>query len=81
MSKEKGKVRQIAPALDEIATENEGKLTVAKIDIDENPNTPGQLGVRGVPTLMIFKNGEAITTSVSAKSKSDLAAWVGEHIG
>ncbi|MCI5047535.1 MAG: thioredoxin [Aquisalinus sp.] len=75
-----GPCRQIAPALEEIAGELDGKLTVAKIDIDDNPNTPGQFGVRGVPTLMIFKGGEAVATSVGAKPKSDLLAWVNQTI-
>ncbi|WP_306251563.1 thioredoxin [Parvularcula sp. IMCC14364] len=75
-----GPCRQIAPALEEIAGELDGKLTIAKIDIDDNPNTPGQFGVRGVPTLMIFKGGEAVATSVGAKPKSDLLAWVNQTI-
>ncbi len=75
-----GPCRQIAPSLEEIATEFDGKLTIAKIDIDENPNTPGQFGVRGVPTLMIFKDGETIATSVGAKPKSQLVDWVNQAL-
>ena len=76
-----GPCRQIAPALEEIASEFDGKLTVAKIDIDDNPNTPGQFGVRGVPTLMIFKDGEIAATSVGAKPKGQLVQWINETVG
>ncbi|WP_428407083.1 thioredoxin TrxA [Hyphococcus sp.] len=71
-----GPCKQIAPALDEIAKEFEGKLTVAKVNIDENPETPGKYGVRGIPTLMIFSGGEHVATRVGAAPKSQLAAWV-----
>jgi thioredoxin 1 len=71
-----GPCKQIAPALDEIAKDYEGKLTVAKVNIDENPETPGRYGVRGIPTLMIFSGGEHIATRVGAAPKSQLAAWV-----
>ncbi|GJL91453.1 thioredoxin TrxA [Hyphococcus sp.] len=73
-----GPCKQIAPALDEIAKDYEGKLTVAKVNIDENPETPGRYGVRGIPTLMIFSGGEHIATRVGAAPKSQLAAWVEE---
>lgn len=76
-----GPCRQIAPALEEIASEMDGKLTVTKIDIDANPETPGKFGVRGVPTLMIFRDGEVVGTSVGAKPKSDLVAWIDQTIG
>lgn len=71
-----GPCKQIAPALDEIARDYEGKLTVAKVNIDENPETPGRYGVRGIPTLMIFSGGEHIATRVGAAPKSQLAQWV-----
>ena len=73
-----GPCKQIAPALDEIAKEYEGKLTVAKVNIDENPETPGRYGVRGIPTLMIFSGGEHIATRVGAAPKSQLAQWVAQ---
>ena len=73
-----GPCKQIAPALDEIAAQYEGRLTVAKVNIDENPETPGRYGVRGIPTLMIFSGGEHIATRVGAAPKSQLAAWVEE---
>ena len=73
-----GPCKQIAPALDEIAKEYEGKLTVATVNIDENPETPGRYGVRGIPTLMIFSGGEHIATRVGAAPKSQLAQWVAQ---
>ncbi|GGD16051.1 thioredoxin TrxA [Aquisalinus flavus] len=76
-----GPCRQIAPALEEIAKEYDGKITVAKIDIDDNPETPGKYGVRGVPTLMIFKDGEVAATSVGAKPKGQLIQWINETVG
>lgn len=73
-----GPCKQIAPALEEIASEYEGKITIAKVNIDENPETPGKYGVRGIPTLMIFSGGEHVATRVGAAPKSALAAWVDE---
>ena len=64
---------QIAPALEELASEYGEKLTVAKVNIDENPETPTRYGVRGIPTLILFKNGEISATKVGAASKSKLA--------
>ena len=71
-----GPCRQIAPALDEIATEMDGALTVAKINIDENPSTPTKYGVRGIPTLMLFHKGEVVATKVGAVPKSQIQAWI-----
>ncbi|MEM1192461.1 MAG: thioredoxin [Pseudomonadota bacterium] len=73
-----GPCKQIGPALEEIATEREGTVTIAKMNIDENPDTPGQLGVRGIPTLMIFKGGELVSTKVGAAPKSQIDGWIGE---
>ncbi|TVQ29721.1 MAG: thioredoxin [Geminicoccaceae bacterium] len=75
-----GPCRQIAPFLDEIAAEFEGKLDVVKVNIDENPMTPTKYGVRGIPTLMIFKDGAAVSTKVGALPKSSLVAWVNESL-
>ncbi len=75
-----GPCRQIAPALEELSKELGDKITVAKINIDENPGTPGKYGVRGIPTLMIFKNGELAATKVGAMPKSKLAEWVQDSI-
>jgi thioredoxin 1 len=71
-----GPCRQIAPALEELARDKEGQITVAKLNIDENPGIPGKFGVRGIPTLMIFKNGAVASTKVGALPKSKLFEWV-----
>lgn len=71
-----GPCRQIGPALEELSDQFAGKLTIAKINIDENPETPGRFGVRGIPTLMIFKNGELAATKVGAAPKSAIEAWI-----
>ena len=67
---------QIAPALEELAAEYGEKLTVAKVNIDENPETPTRYGVRGIPTLILFKDGEIAATKVGATSKRKLAEWI-----
>jgi len=71
-----GPCRVIAPALEEIAADMGGKLTVAKLNIDDNPQTPAKYGVRGIPTLMIFKDGQVAATKVGALAKNQLAQWV-----
>ncbi|MCX7381758.1 MAG: thioredoxin TrxA [Alphaproteobacteria bacterium] len=71
-----GPCRAIAPALEEIGAEYKGKLTVAKVNIDENPMTPNQYGVRGIPTMILFKGGKAVATKVGAAPKSVLKDWV-----
>ena len=75
-----GPCKQIAPSLEEIAKEYGGKLTVAKVNIDDNPQTPTQYGVRGIPTLMIFKDGQVAATKVGALPKSKLVEWVNQSI-
>ncbi len=75
-----GPCKMIAPVLDEIATEYAGKLTVTKINIDDNPATPQHYGVRGIPTLMIFKDGEVEATKVGALTKSQLADFINSNI-
>jgi len=75
-----GPCKQIAPSLEEIAAEMDGKLTVAKLNIDDNPETPTKLGVRGIPTLMLFKDGEVAATKVGALPKSKLIEWINESI-
>jgi len=75
-----GPCKMIAPILDEIAGEYEGKLKITKLNIDDNPNTPPKYGVRGIPTLMIFKNGNAEATKVGALSKSQLTAFIDQSI-
>lgn len=71
-----GPCKMIAPILDEIADEYKGKLTVAKLNIDDNQETPQKYAVRGIPTLMIFKAGEVAGTKVGALSKSQLSAFI-----
>ncbi|MDX1442902.1 MAG: thioredoxin TrxA [Gammaproteobacteria bacterium] len=71
-----GPCKMIAPVLDEIADEYEGKLKIVKLNIDENPQTPPKFGIRGIPTLMMFKNGAPEATKVGAVSKSQLAAFI-----
>jgi thioredoxin 1 len=71
-----GPCKQIGPALEEIAGEMSGKLTIAKLNVDENPHTPTKYGVRGIPTLMIFKNGQIAATKVGALPKSKIVEWI-----
>jgi thioredoxin 1 len=71
-----GPCHQIAPALEEIAEEMSDKVIVAKLNIDENPSTPSKYGVRGIPTLMLFKNGQVAATKIGALPKSKLVEWV-----
>jgi thioredoxin 1 len=66
----------IGPFLEDIAAEMAGKVTVAKINIDENPQTPSKYGVHGIPTLMLFKNGQVAATKIGALPKSKLVEWV-----
>ena len=71
-----GPCKQIAPALEELSQELGGKVTITKVNIDDNPQTPGKYGVRGIPTLMIFKNGQVAATKVGALPKSKLKEWI-----
>jgi len=71
-----GPCRAIAPALEEIGAEFADKLTIAKVNIDENPKTPTDYAVRGIPTLMLFKDGKPVATKVGAAPKSALREWV-----
>jgi len=75
-----GPCKAIAPVLEEIADEYKGKLIVAKMDVDDNQSTPQKYAVRGIPTLMIFKNGNAIGTKVGQLSKSQLSAFIDSNI-
>jgi thioredoxin 1 len=71
-----GPCKMIAPVLEEIAKDYAGKIKVAKLNIDENPSTPPKYGIRGIPTLMLFKNGNVEATKVGAVSKSQLSAFL-----
>ncbi len=75
-----GPCKMIAPILKDIANEYSGKIKVAKLNIDENPGTPAKFGVRGIPTLMIFKSGSIEATKVGAMSKSQLSAFIDSTI-
>ena len=75
-----GPCKMIAPILDEVAAEFEGRLKVVKINIDENEQTPAKFGVRGIPTLMVFKNGQNVATKVGALAKGQLSAFVNASI-
>ena len=75
-----GPCKSIAPVLDEIASEYAGKVKVAKLNIDENPGTPPRYGIRGIPTLMLFKGGEVEATKVGAVSKSQLTAFIDSNL-
>ena len=75
-----GPCKMIAPALDEIAVEMTGKVTIAKINIDENPETPMKYGVRGIPTLILFKNGQVAATKIGAMPKQKIKEWIDSTI-
>ena len=75
-----GPCKMIAPILDDLVSEYDGKLKIAKLNIDENPQTPIKFGIRGIPTLMIFKDGNPEATKVGALSKSQLTAFIDSTI-
>ena len=75
-----GPCKMIAPILDDIAAQYAGRLKVAKLNIDDNPTTPANFAVRGIPTLMLFKNGNVEATKVGAISKSQLTAFIDSHL-
>lgn len=75
-----GPCKMIAPVLEDVAQEYLERLKIAKLNIDENPKTPPRYGIRGIPTLMLFKNGNVEATKVGAVSKSQLAAFLDTHL-
>ena len=75
-----GPCKMIAPILDDIAKTYEGKITIAKMNVDENREIPAKFGIRGIPTLMVFKNGELVATKVGAMAKPQLAAFIDQQI-
>lgn len=75
-----GPCKMIAPILDEVARDYAGRLRVAKVNIDENQDTPARFGIRGIPTLMLFKDGNVEATKVGALSKSQLTAFLDSHL-
>ena len=76
-----GPCRMIAPALDEIGRDYKGRVTVAKVDIDSNPETPTTFGVRSIPTMILFKAGKPVAQQMGALPKSQLKVWLDSHIG
>jgi len=75
-----GPCKMIAPALEEIAAEYKGRVTVAKVNIDDNPMSPNTYGVRGIPTMILFKDGKPMATKVGAAPKSELKQWVASNL-
>lgn len=75
-----GPCKMIAPILDEVAGTYQGKVTIAKMNVDENREIPAKFGIRGIPTLMLFKNGELAATKVGALSKAQLTAFLDEQL-
>ncbi|QUS36420.1 thioredoxin [Falsirhodobacter algicola] len=71
-----GPCRQIGPALEELAAEYAGKVKIVKVNVDENPVSPSELGVRGIPALFMFKNGEVVSNKIGAAPKAALANWI-----
>ncbi|MEZ8007260.1 MAG: thioredoxin [Amylibacter sp.] len=75
-----GPCKQIGPALEELSDEYDGKVKIVKINVDENPNSPAQMGVRGIPALFLFKDGQAIANKTGAAPKAALADWINASI-
>ena len=73
-----GPCKQIAPALEQLATELQGKVTIAKLDIEQSPTTPSRYGVRGIPTMMLFKDGQMASMKVGAMPKQKIVEWLNE---
>jgi len=71
-----GPCKQIGPALEEISAEMEGKVKVVKVNVDENPDSPAQMGVRGIPALFLFKDGEVVSNKIGAAPKAALKDWI-----
>ncbi|MDU8910859.1 thioredoxin [Aestuariicoccus sp. MJ-SS9] len=75
-----GPCKQIGPALEELSNEYDGKIKVVKVDVDQNPNTAAALGVRGIPALFMFKDGEVISNRTGAAPKAALQSWINDAI-
>ena len=75
-----GPCKQIGPALEELSNEMDGKVKIAKVDVDSNPNTATQLGIRGIPALFIFKDGEIISNRAGAAPKAALQSWIEDSL-
>ena len=75
-----GPCKQIGPALEELSSEMDGKIKIVKVNVDENPNSPAQMGVRGIPALFLFKDGEVVANKTGAAPKAALQGWIEENI-
>jgi len=75
-----GPCKQIGPALEELSAEYEGKIKIVKVNVDENPNSPAQMGVRGIPALFMFKDGQVVSNKIGAAPKAVLQSWIDETI-
>ncbi|AGI74291.1 thioredoxin TrxA [Octadecabacter arcticus 238] len=75
-----GPCKQIGPALEELSAEMDGKIKIVKVNVDENPNAPAQMGVRGIPALFLFKDGEVVSNKTGAAPKAALKSWIEEGI-
>jgi thioredoxin 1 len=75
-----GPCKQIGPALEELAIEYGDKIKIAKVNVDENPNSPAQMGVRGIPALFLFKDGQVVSNKIGAAPKAALKQWIDESI-
>ena len=75
-----GPCRQIGPALEELSVEYEGKVKIVKVNVDENPNSPAELGVRGIPALFLFKDGQVVSNKVGAAPKAALTTWIASAV-
>jgi len=75
-----GPCKQIGPALEELSDEYAGKVKIVKVNVDENPNSPAALGVRGIPALFLFKDGQVVANKTGAAPKASMASWIQESI-
>ena len=75
-----GPCKQIGPALEELSEEYDGKVKIVKVNVDENPQSPGQMGVRGIPALFMFKDGEVVSNKIGAAPKAALKSWIDEAV-
>lgn len=75
-----GPCKQIGPALEELSAEMEGKVKIVKVDVDSNPNSPAAMGVRGIPALFIFKDGQVVSNRAGAAPKASLQSWIEDSI-
>lgn len=75
-----GPCKQIGPALEELSEELEGRVKIVKVNVDDNPNTPAQMGVRGIPALFLFKDGQVVANKLGAAPKAALKGWIEESV-